>query len=245
MVDNTIAKPLGFFLIVTALMVFIECSGVEVTGILGTKVTLQFKFNISLNENSHFAVYLGPENYRKIAEYKNGESYTEVVFDACFPKFASAFCNISNLSYNDSGHYWATLFVPSGQIPPNSERVQLIVREENRSTASPMPVDIPTPDHSGNSSSTHTITAVLIVSPVVLLAVALCCLIWCLSRTKDKQEAPPYQTSNPTIQETIEASTHVPAPSLVYSVLDFPKRTSTVLEMNSNDTDYAAVRYLP
>lgn len=47
------------------------------------------------------------------------------------------------------------------------------------------------------------------------------------------------------LQETLEASNYAPAPPLVYSVLDFPKRSSAVLELNPSDTEYAAVSYLP
>lgn len=47
------------------------------------------------------------------------------------------------------------------------------------------------------------------------------------------------------IQETVEVSMNGPEPSLIYSVLDFPKRASAVLDMNTDDTEYAAVSYLP
>ncbi|KAJ4943057.1 hypothetical protein JOQ06_005566, partial [Pogonophryne albipinna] len=59
----------------------------------------------------------------------------------------------------------------------------------------------------------------------------------------DKQPAPAQQSSNPTAQETVARI--VPAPPLVYSVLDFPKRTSAVMEINSSQTEYAAISYLP
>lgn len=45
------------------------------------------------------------------------------------------------------------------------------------------------------------------------------------------------------LQETIEFNSTSP-PSVIYSVLDFHKRPSAVLEMNPNDTEYAAVSYL-
>ncbi|KAI4828745.1 hypothetical protein KUCAC02_022821 [Chaenocephalus aceratus] len=85
--------------------------------------------------------------------------------------------------------------------------------------------------------------AVLLVSSVVLLAAVLPLLIWCILKHKDKQPAPAQQSSNPTAQETVASI--VPAPPLVYSVLDFPKRTSAVMEMNSSQTEYAAISYLP
>ncbi|XP_040896445.1 uncharacterized protein LOC121183439 isoform X2 [Toxotes jaculatrix] len=77
----------------------------------------------------------------------------------------------------------------------------------------------------------------------VLLVAVLPWLIWCLVRTKDKQQ--PQQNSNPTGQERVGESSCVSSPSLVYSVLDFPKRPPAVLEHSSNDTEYAAVSYLP
>lgn len=51
-------------------------------------------------------------------------------------------------------------------------------------TVSPMPSD--SPATTGNSSNTHFVT-VLVVSPVVLLAAVLPCLIWCLVRTKGRK----------------------------------------------------------
>ena len=47
------------------------------------------------------------------------------------------------------------------------------------------------------------------------------------------------------MQETVDASVNVTPVTMVYSVLDFPKRSSAVSEVNSNDTEYAAVSYLP
>lgn len=41
----------------------------------------------------------------------------------------------------------------------------------------------------------------------------------------------------------MEVSVEAPQPSVVYSVLDFPKRASAVLDSNVNDTEYAAVSY--
>lgn len=47
------------------------------------------------------------------------------------------------------------------------------------------------------------------------------------------------------LQETVQESAKVSESSLVYSVLDFPMRSSAVLEVNPSDTEYAAVSYLP
>ncbi|XP_034557049.1 uncharacterized protein LOC117825349 [Notolabrus celidotus] len=242
MVGIIIIKSLGAVLIVAAHMVFIACSTEQFTGTVGTNITLQFPFNMNVTDSSHFAVYVGPKDKKKIAEYK--KKLLPASIFVTYPKNHSVFCNLTNLTSNDSGHYWATLFVASGG-PKESKSVHLIVREENRSaTGPPVQDDILIPKNRGSSSSSHVITSILVVSPVVLMAVILTWLIWCLVRTKDKQEASPHQNSNPTIQETIDVSSQVPASSLVYSVLDFPKRESAVVEVQSSDTEYAAVSYL-
>ncbi|XP_049443692.1 uncharacterized protein LOC125895685 isoform X3 [Epinephelus fuscoguttatus] len=145
-----------------------------------------------------------------------------------------------------SGIYWASL-LDSG-LALESLRVQLTVeeKEHRNSTVSPKPNDITTNKDRGSPSffSSHIVT-VLVVSPVVLMAAVLPWLIWCLLRAKDTQQRQPEASPNPTVQETIEATNTVPAPPLVYSVLDFPKRPSAVLEINPSDTEYAAVSYLP
>ncbi|XP_078114863.1 uncharacterized protein LOC144523276 [Sander vitreus] len=238
MVDNIVSKPLGLVLIVIARMVFNGTSRGEVTGILGNNTTLEFKFNISVTK--HFAVYT--TNHTKIAEYSQGKiSSSGGDFDV-YPKNMSVFFHITNLQLYHSRIYWASLFMDSGFII-ESKKVQLIVREENRSsTVTPKLNDTTINKESGSPS--HIVITVLVVSPVVLLAAALPLLIWCLVKTNDKQP-PSEQCSNPTVQETVEASYNVPAPPLVYSVLDFPKRSSAVPEINPGDTEYAAVNYLP
>nr|XP_046248804.1 uncharacterized protein LOC124061209 [Scatophagus argus] len=240
MVDNTVTKPLGLALIVVAHMVLNVLSQTEVTGILGTNITLQFSFysNVSFNRSSHFAIY---RNEEKLAEYKQG---TEGNDFNVYPNNYSVLWHIPYLKLNQSGRYWASVFKSTGRLR-ESIKVQLIVQEENRSsTVPPMQSTIPATQDSGTSS--HFVT-VLVVSPVMLLAALLPCLIWCLVRTKDTQQEqhlPPQQSSNSTVQETVEAIKNVPTNSVVYSVLDFPKRSSTVLEMNPSDTEYAAVSYL-
>ncbi|XP_031163371.1 uncharacterized protein LOC116055497 [Sander lucioperca] len=239
MVDNIVSKPLGLVLIFIAHMVFNGTSRGEVTGILGNDTTLEFKFNISVTE--YFAVYT--TNHTKIAEYSKGKiSSSGGDFDVN-PKNTSVFFTITNLKLNHSRIYWVSLFTDSGLII-ESKKVQLIVREENRSsTVTPKPND--TTKNKDSGSPSHIGVTVLVVSPVVLLAAALPLLIWCLVKSNDKQQPPSQQSSNPTVQETVEASYNVPAPPLVYSVLDFPKRSSAVLEINPGDTEYAAVNYLP
>ncbi|XP_071342098.1 uncharacterized protein [Trachinotus anak] len=209
MVDNIGTKSAGLILIAAAHMIFKGSSQAEVTGTLGSNVTLKFRFNGTvLHPDSHFAIYITGQ--RKIAELNNKVWSGEGVLDI-YPKNTVLY-HITNLRLNHSEIYWASLFV-SGFIT-ESNKVQLIVQEENRSST-------------------------------VLLAATLLCLIWCLMRTKDKQRQPQQENSNPTVQETVQEANRVPPPSLVYSVLDFPKRPSAVLEMNLNDTEYAAVNYLP
>ncbi|XP_045905458.1 uncharacterized protein LOC123971007 [Micropterus dolomieu] len=237
MVDNIVTKPLGLVVIIAAHMVFNGPSRAEVTGLLSNNITLQFPFNVSISNNSHFAVYI---DSKKIAEYRQGDRTG--VFDV-YSKNTTVFYHITNLNLNDSGYYWASLFKEG--YAEESDKVQLIVREENRSSTVPPELNNnTTPENSERPSFSHIIT-VFVVSPVVLLAAIFPWLIWCLVRTQDKDQPPPQQTSNHTVQEIVEVSNNVPAPSVVYSVLDFPKRPSAVLEINPNDTEYAAVSYLP
>ncbi|KAF3690770.1 hypothetical protein EXN66_Car006443 [Channa argus] len=245
MVD-IVFKPLGLVLIATAHMAFngpskAEVTGTrDITGILGSNITLIFTFiNAVVRPNSYIAVYT--HGHKKIAECKicSGKGSFEID-----PKNGSVSYHIANLKQNDSETYWASLF---GSTPPKeSNKVRLYVREEKTSTTVPPMLTNDTIAENNGSSSSYSfhIVTVLVVSPVVLLAALLPWLIWCLLRTKDEQQqSSPRQNSNPTIQETVECNS-VPPPSLIYSVLDFPKRPSTVLEINQNDTEYAAVSYL-
>ncbi|KAK9519473.1 hypothetical protein VZT92_022201 [Zoarces viviparus] len=241
MVDNIVSKPLVLVLIVTAHMVFNDPIPAEVTRNLGTNITFQFTFNVSAMEHI-IAVYT--TNQTKIAEYFKGNILKNNV--DVHPENNSAICHITNLKLHHSGIYWASLFLETGLAVESNNKVQLIVQEENTiSTVPPMQNDITTIDSGSTSVFSSRIVTVLVVSPVVLLAAVLPLLIWCLLRTKDKQPPPQQQRSNPTVQETVEASTNVPAPQLVYSVLDFPKRYPAVLEINPNDIVYADVSYLP
>nr|XP_020467694.1 uncharacterized protein LOC109966851 [Monopterus albus] len=239
MTDNIITKPLGLVLIITAHMVFNGPSQAKVTGILGRNITLQFTFNdTDIHNHSKFAIYITGE--KKIDQYSGGKPGPGGGIFSIFPKNASVFYHITNLTRNQSETYWATLFVGSGLRESNT--VELIVLEENTSsTVPPMPANITIIKDSGSSSFlSYQLVTVLVVLPVVLLAAVLPWSIWCLVRTKDEQHQP-QQNSNPTVQETFE---DMPPPSLVYSVLDFPRRPPVVLDINPNDTEYAAVSYL-
>ncbi|XP_054459339.1 uncharacterized protein LOC129095019 [Anoplopoma fimbria] len=241
MVDNIVSKPLGLVLIVTAHMVFNSPSRAEVSMTLGSTITFEFTFNISVTKD--VAVYT---NQTKIAQFFNGKSSSdEGDFDVQL-KNTSVIFRITNLKLNHSGIYSASLFKDSRPAIESNNKVQLIVREGNRtSTVTPMPNNIKEYDSGSPSFFSSHIVTLLVVPLVVLLATVLPLLIWCLVRTKDKQPPPQQQGSNPTVQETVDSSNNVPTPPLVYSVLDFPKRPPAVLEINPNDTEYAAVSYLP
>ncbi|XP_060889833.1 uncharacterized protein LOC132966464 [Labrus mixtus] len=201
MVHNIITKSVGVFLIVAAHMVFIDCSRAQVKGILGSNITLQFTFNISITNDSHFAIYRNvlPDSQEKIAEYSHGQPKPGVHFNT-YPRNGHVFYHIKNLSLSHGGPYWASFFMDSEGFPTESEKVLLIVLEEEKKST--VPTGTTEQDESlkkggGNSSI---MTSVLVVSPVVLLAAVLTGLIWCLVRTKDKQDTSTHQNSNPTIQ---------------------------------------------
>ncbi|XP_026178997.1 uncharacterized protein LOC113139741 [Mastacembelus armatus] len=245
MTDNIVINPLGLVLIFTAHMVFTRPNQTVVTGILGKNITLQFTFsNTGVRNNSHFAVYTQGE--KKIAEHakKRLGNRSGDLFNI-YPHNNSVLYHITNLSLNQSGTYWAALF--EDYVIKSQEVTLTVLNETRSSTVPPKLIIITTKEESGSSSVSYSDTVtVLVVSPVMLLAVLLlACLIWCLVRTSDKQQQGPQQNSNPTIQETVEVSNDVAPPSVIYSVLEFPKRPSTVLEFNPNDTEYAAVSYLP
>ncbi|KAL6108133.1 uncharacterized protein ACO6RY_18738 [Pungitius sinensis] len=243
MFENTVLKPLGIVVVITAHMVFNGPIPAEITGNVGQNITFQFTFNVSVTE--HLAIY-STTNHTKIAEYLNG-IITPLDSDfSLHPENMSVMCCLTNLKLRHGQIYSVSLFVGSGLPIESNNKVQVIVREQNGiSTVSPM-TNVTTKIEGGNPILFSSyIGPVLVVSSVVLLAAALPLLICCLLRTKDKQTTPQPQSSNVTVQETVEASDNAPAPPLVYSVLDFPKRRSAVLECSPSDTEYAAVSYLP
>uniref|UniRef100_G3P1A3 Immunoglobulin V-set domain-containing protein n=2 Tax=Gasterosteus aculeatus TaxID=69293 RepID=G3P1A3_GASAC len=245
MVDHIVLKPLGLVLIVTAQMVFNGPTTVQVTGNLGKNISFPFTFNISVTEK--LAVY--STNHTKVAEYLKGTTSSNEGDFHLYPESTIVICHITNLKLHHSQIYWATLFMDSG-LAIESNKIQLIVRggnqHGNRNSTVPPMMNATAEIEGGNHILFPSyIVLVLVVSSVVLLAAVPPFLICCLLRTKDKQTTPQQQSSNATVQETLEASNYAPAPPLVYSVLDFPKRSSAVLELNPSDTEYAAVSYLP
>ncbi|XP_029988502.1 uncharacterized protein LOC115418242 [Sphaeramia orbicularis] len=242
--DNVVIKPLGLVLIVTAHMVFNGHIRAEVVGILGTDVTLQFTFeNITQTDFSHVVLY-GPKQ-NKIKEcLTTSECLSVFVLN---PGNRSISYHIRNLSHNHSHDYYAILVLQGDNLPfKESNRVQLVVREENQSsTVPPGPTLSTTKEGSGSSSSVSPhLVIVLAVSPVLLLVAMLPWLIWSLVRTKDTQQQQ-QQTTTTTTQESNETCHPAPASSLIYSVLDFPKRPQTVTTVNPTDTEYADVSCLP
>ncbi|XP_028259609.1 uncharacterized protein LOC114434507 [Parambassis ranga] len=238
------SKPLGLVLIVTAHMVLTGLGDVHVTGILGSNVTLTFKFNITIKNYSSVAIYRGGET--KIDESTSCGKCFEIFDD-------NVSYSITHLRQNQSAVYSATVF-SSKLTKQHSNRVILTVENRTRTiTVPPTPTAL-TDTPTGNSSYSLLIP-VLVVSSVVLSATILPLLICCVMKTKDQLRQQPQQSSNPTLQETIDVPANAAAPStiystaatpsVIYSVLDFPKRPPTVVELNPNDTEYAAVSYLP
>ncbi|XP_068176587.1 uncharacterized protein [Antennarius striatus] len=188
MAYSFVSKLLGLVLISAAQMVSNVSNPVEITGITGSNITLQFTFgpNVNLIESSHLIIHENTTG-QKIAEYEQGNE--ENVLDV-HPKNSSVFWHITNLKLKHTGNYYASL-VSDLEPAKKSSEVQLVVQETKGSNT-------------------------------------------------DKQQQPQQQISNPIVQETENVS----SPTLVYSVLDFPKRTQVVLENNPRDTEYAAVSYL-
>ncbi|XP_005730322.1 uncharacterized protein LOC102209246 isoform X1 [Pundamilia nyererei] len=249
--ENTITKPLGLVFIITAHMVFNDPSHAQVIGIFGSNITLQFTFNVSINVNSQIGIYITGE--KKIDDFKSWKGS----FVIC-PQNNSVFYHIINLTLNHTNTYWASLF--GGNLRKSNE-VKLTVEERNISCTAPPPSTKPTVfNESSNSLSINKIIIIFAVLPVVLLATVLPWLICSLVRPKEagsggdakpslalnkqqqQQERP--QSSTPTVQESVASLSSVSAPSVIYSVLDFPKRPPTIVEINPRDTEYAAVSYL-
>ncbi|KAM9761614.1 uncharacterized protein ACNS7B_003992 [Menidia menidia] len=239
MVVNIVRKPLGFILIVSAHVIFNGHCQDWVRGISGKNISLQFTFNVSVTNESKFAVYITGE--KKITEYPTFRSCFDI-----YPQNSSVFYHISNLTLNNSELYWASLFDKS-KPAEMSNKVYLTVQEDPKNpTDSSLPFTPKTGTASGSSEfiSNNTL-AVLVVTPVMLLAVGLPFLLCCLIKTKDKQHEGPQRNSNPTVQESIEGSINAPGPSLIYSVLDFPKSPQAVVEFHPSDTEYASISYAP
>lgn len=111
-------------------MYSVSCAGrsrAQVTVIRGHDVTLQFTFNITITNSSHFAVYV--EGNIKKAEHCPWKGCSrESGFDI-YSANSSVFYQITNLTQGHSGTYNAILF-PQSEPPKKSNKVHLIVQEE-------------------------------------------------------------------------------------------------------------------
>ncbi|XP_007541167.1 uncharacterized protein LOC103129877 [Poecilia formosa] len=241
MVENGFTKPLGLVLIVTAHMVFYDPSHADVIGIVGQNISLHFKFNKTITDKSHIIVYKCPDKEIKISEYPYYKNEFKI-----YPEDSSIHFHITNLSLNHSETYWAILVIDL-ITTLSKNKVKLIVQEDNLTTTVPPETSTFTKTSSNGSSSffSSQIVTVIVVSPFLLLAALLPFLVICLPKTKDQTQEGPQRSSTPTTQETVEVSVSTTDQSLVYSVLDFPKRPSSAVELGSNETEYATVSYLP
>ncbi|XP_054906130.1 uncharacterized protein LOC129372694 isoform X2 [Poeciliopsis prolifica] len=240
MVENSLAKPLGLVLILTAHMVFCDSSHADVTGIVGQNISLHFKFNTTITYKSNFVVYkcLGKEE--KISEYPNYKNEFEI-----YPENSSIQYHMANLNLNQSETYWAISVIDLKTT--HSNKVKLIVREENPTTAVPPETSTftKTTNNGSSSFSSSQIVTVIVVSPFLLLVALLPFLVICLPKPKDQPQERPQRFSTATTQDTVEVTISTTDHSLVYSVLDFPKRPPSSVELGSNETEYATVSYLP
>lgn len=80
----------------------------EVTGFLGTDITLKFTFpdHVSIKNNSHIVVHKNVKEQKKVAEYRQGNRGD--VFEV-HPENNSVLWHITGVRLNDSGDYFASL----------------------------------------------------------------------------------------------------------------------------------------
>lgn len=101
-------------------------SHAQVIGIFGSNITLQFTFNVSINDNSQIGIYITGE--KKIDDFKSGKGSFVI-----YPQNNSVFYHITNLTQNHTNTYWASLF--GGNLRKSNE-VKLTVEERNISCTS-------------------------------------------------------------------------------------------------------------
>ncbi|XP_015253374.1 PREDICTED: uncharacterized protein LOC107103345 [Cyprinodon variegatus] len=236
--ENRLTKPIGLVFIITAHMVLYGSSHADVTAFIGQDISLHFSFNTTISKNSTFGIYKTQE--KKISEYPRHKEKFEI-----YPVNSSICFHIKNLSLDDASIYWATLFLDS--FPALSNKVNLTVKEDDRSTTDPPVLCTFTKTTTDGSSSffSSRVVTVVALSPLLLFAALLLFMVICFAKPKAQTQDASRRTSNPTMQETVEVSVTTPEPSLVYSVLDFPKRPPSAMEIAPNDTEYATVSYLP
>lgn len=104
-------------------------SHTEVTGILGTTVTLKFSFSpeVKIQKNSHIVVHHNRTQSKKVAEYT--ESNMAKAFDM-HPEMNAVFWHITSVRLNDSGIYRASHVRKEGSAQ-KSNMVEVKIREVN------------------------------------------------------------------------------------------------------------------
>ncbi|KAL3977522.1 interferon regulatory factor 2-binding protein [Sarotherodon galilaeus] len=136
-------------------------SHAQVIGILGSNITLQFTFNVSITENSQIGIYT--TGFKKIDDLKSRKSFFDI-----YPRNNSVFYHITNLTLSHSNTYCAILF---GAIPIKSNEVQLFIEEKNtHSTATETPAEPP----QYNSNAVITVIRVFAFITSLALVVGVC-----------------------------------------------------------------------
>ncbi|XP_057697818.1 uncharacterized protein LOC130919270 isoform X1 [Corythoichthys intestinalis] len=207
-------------------------SRAKITGILGDDITLQFTFNTSVSNSSHFAIYL--EGNKK-AEYCPSKGCSREHGFHIYSENSHVFCLITNLTQGHSGTYWATLF-PEGTPTQRSSRVHLIIQEKSNNTVSGAQENKNTTKNQ-SSIFTTVIIAVIVVLLVVLLAGTLTWFFRCCVRAGGSKT----QHNSPPVRQVASLESHDTSEgALAYSVVNISKiRTDTQVESRPDETQYA------
>ncbi|KAM4629123.1 uncharacterized protein ACJ7VT_001502 [Polymixia lowei] len=244
MVDYIMSEPLRVVLIITAQMVFNGHSNAEkLIQTEGDNINLLFTFT-DFNSTSvkSAGLYI---NEDKIKDCLVNASCDDCAFNKT--DVSVSYC-IKNVTLNNNGIYSVYLFMVNGDYLKHSDNKSLTVQKGNSNTVAPTadPATASTQGASGNSSPAWPVAllVVLLGSTVLLAAVFFSWFIWGLMKNTDQQQ------QDTTKAETVEASNTVPACSLVYSVLDFPRRPQEGAEASQprgerrlSDTEYTAVTF--
>lgn len=113
---------------------FTDPSHAVVIGTVGQNISLHFKFNANITDESNIAVYKCLGEQRKISEYPIFKNEFKI-----YPEDSSIHFHITNLSLNHSETYWAILVINLSKIHSKNE-VKLIVQEENLTTTGKIPL---------------------------------------------------------------------------------------------------------
>lgn len=121
----TVSTPLHKYLL---LCLHTDPSYANNIGIIGQNITFHFKFHTTITNDTQICIYKSERQEKKISQYSHIKSDIKVHNET-----SSVFYHMAHLTLNDTEVYWATLFVDNGP-PILSDKVQLIVREDYRST---------------------------------------------------------------------------------------------------------------